>query len=115
MRISQKDFRSFDIDTSQFDSFWVAHGLTMKHYCGPMNMARLCPEVCVKCKANIKNGLDVQGANYPPAVAVVRFRRILSQLKEIEQAERHTFELKKDEYGRLSNEGNPFEAILEEM
>lgn len=111
MKIPQKIFKEMEIDTDSFENFWSAHGLVKKHYCGPMTVHRLCPQECMKCRANIAEGLDVRFARNPYAVAVIRFRTILARLKEQRQIE---YKQPRDEFGQVSDTGNPFEKLMEE-
>jgi hypothetical protein len=111
MKIDQRTFKERLI--SDQIPFWTATTIIGRSYCGPMTAKGLCPQNCNLCAPKLQEVLDLTNARNPSALLTWKLRDLIAKNQEECHLHEHT-EPKKDALG-LEFDGNPFEAILNEI
>ncbi|MCB2146612.1 MAG: hypothetical protein KQI81_09070 [Deltaproteobacteria bacterium] len=87
-----------------------AFAIITRFYCWRMTQQNLCPKLCSDCKVTILDLLDLRDAKKPEALLTYKAKAIVAELADQKQTERENAET-----AEVSDIGNPFLNLLEEI
>jgi len=113
VNIKQSTFCAF-VPTEKLNgmSFWLAHGLVKKYFCGPLTAHNLCTQKCEECRAILLKVFRLEDAKSPAALLTWLLRDEVAKIRDENQSKGYA--PKKDVFGVPTSEGNPFAALVDQ-